>query len=156
MQLTTFGIIKSISATYYLFHCLDKNVEIVMKKLCKYCDIEENSKYICNECKKVMNKKGWSIVRYLLKTIDTLFEYDSSKMLQDVLKKRPDVYFELNTNCVIVEIDEHQHNTYEDSYECSRINEIVNKIGKKSVIIIRFNSDTTKHKGKTLKLKLTD
>ena len=77
-------------------------------------------------------------------------------MLQGCSKKRPDVYFELNTHCVIVEIDEHQHNTYEDSCECSRINEIVNGIGGKSVIIIRFNPDTTKHKGKVLKLKLAD
>ena len=33
---------------------------------------------------------------------------------------------------------------------------MVNGIGGKSVIIIRFNPDTTKHKGKVLKLKLGD
>jgi hypothetical protein len=42
---------------------------------------------------------------------------------------------------VIVEIDENQHNTYQDSCECSRINEIVNGIGGKPVIIIRYNPD---------------
>jgi hypothetical protein len=55
------------------------------------------------------------------------------------------IYFELNTHCVIVEIDEYQHNTYEDSCECSRINEIVNGIGGKSVIIIRYNPDIIKN-----------
>ncbi len=55
-------------------------------------------------------------------------------MLQGCSKKRPDIYFELERHCVIVEVDEHQHNAYEDSCECSRINEIVNGIGGKSFL----------------------
>jgi len=70
-------------------------------------------------------------------------------------KKRPDVYFELNKHCVIVEIDEHQHKPYEDGCECARINEIVNSIGGQSVIIIRFNPDKIYHH-KELKIPLTD
>ena len=134
----------------------DKSIEISIKRLCKYCDIEQNSKYICNSCKQISSKKEWSIVRYLRKTIDTKFEYNTCKMLQGCSKKRPDIYFELNSHCLIVEIDENQHKTYEDSCECARINEIVNGIGGKSVIIIRFNPDTTKHKGKKLPLLLSD
>jgi asparagine synthetase B (glutamine-hydrolysing) len=88
-------------------------------------------------------------VQYLRKTIDTKFEYNTSKMLQGCSKKRPDIYFELNSHCLIVEIDENQHNTYEDSCECARINEIVNGIGGKSVIIIRFNPDKYKNNGKS-------
>ena len=103
-----------------------------------------------------MNKKEWAIIRYLRKMIDTQFEYNSSKMLQGCSKKRPDVYFELLKHCVIVEIDEHQHITYGDVCECARINEIVNGIGGKSVIIIRFNPDITKNKGKKINLNLSD
>ena len=73
-------------------------------------------------------------------------------MLQGCSKKRPDIYFELNTHCVIVEIDEHQHNSYEDSCECARINEIVNGIGGKTVIIIRYNPDIVKNKGKQINI----
>lgn len=101
-------------------------------------------------------KKEWGIVRHLRKEIEIPFEYNSSKMLQGCSKKRPDVYFELNKHCLIVEIDEHQHNTYGDSCECARINEIVNGIGGKSVIIIRFNPDTTRNKNKVLNYKLSD
>ena len=61
-----------------------------------------------------------------------------------------DIYFELNKHCVIVEIDEHPHNTYDDICECSRINEIVNGIGGKSVIIIRYNPDIIKNNGKNV------
>ena len=133
-----------------------ESYETSIKRLCKYCDIKEDSKNICKECKKISNKKEWAVVRHLRKTIDTKFEYNSSKMLQGCSKKRPDIYFELSTYCLIVEVDEYQHRTYEDSCECARINEIVNGIGGKSVIIIRFNPDTTKHKGKRLKISLSD
>ena len=42
-------------------------------------------------------------------------------------------------------IDENQHKSYEDKCECSRINKIVNVIGGKPVIFIRYNK--IKHKG---------
>jgi hypothetical protein len=69
-------------------------------------------------------------------------------MLQECSKRRPDVYYELTKHCVIVEIDENQHKSYQDGCECSRINEIVNGIGGKSVIFIRYNPDKVKNKGK--------
>ncbi len=132
------------------------NIETCVKRLCKYCDIKEESKHVCNNCKKVQNKKEWSIVKYLRKEINTQFEYNSSKMLNGCSKKRPDIYFELDKHCVIVEVDEHQHNTYGDSCECARLNEIVNGIGGKSVIVIRYNPDTIKNKGKQMIVSNSD
>jgi hypothetical protein len=120
---------------------------LVKKRKCKYCDIEESSKWICKDCNKIKNKKEWAIVRYIRRFIETPFEYNSSKMLQGCSKKRPDIYFELDKHCVIVEVDEYQHASYDDKCECARINEIVNGIGGKSVIIIRYNPDKFKHKG---------
>ena len=140
---------------YCLKHCPEK-FKTNIKKLCKYCDIKEESNHVCKDCKKIQNKKEWAIVRYLRKAIDTEFTYNSSKMLQSCSKKRPDIYFELDKHCVIVEIDEHQHNTYDDSCECARLNEIVNGIGGKSVIIIRYNPDTVKHKDKPLTISQSD
>ena len=67
-------------------------------------------------------------------------------MLNGCSKKRPDIYYDLPMHCVIVEIDENQHNTYEDSCECARLNEIVNGIGGKSVIVIRYNPDKYNNK----------
>jgi hypothetical protein len=131
-------------------HIPDEQYGMIVKRLCKYCDIQEEATFVCKDCRKVQNKKEWSIVRYLRKVIDTPFEYNSSKMLQGCSKKRPDIYFDLPTHCLIVEIDEHQHNTYDDLCECSRINEIVNGIGGKPVIIIRYNPDTVKHNGNYL------
>jgi hypothetical protein len=130
---------------YCIKHFPEKVLDNI-KKLCKYCDIRDDLSYICKDCQKIKNKKEWSIVRYLRKVIDTKFEYNSSKMLQGCSKKRPDIYFELNKHSIIVEVDENQHNSYDDICECARINEIVNGIGGKSVIIIRYNPDIIRNK----------
>jgi hypothetical protein len=71
-------------------------------------------------------------------------------MLQGCSKRRPDVYFNLPMTGLIVEIDENQHRNYEDLCECARINEIVNGIGGRSVVIIRYNPDTVRNKGKII------
>ena len=147
--------VEILSVKYCNNHCPD-DYETNIKRLCKYCDIKENSNHICANCKKISCKKEWSIVRYLRKEINTPLIYNSSKMLQGCSVKRPDVYFELTKHCVIVEIDEHQHNSYLESCECARLSEIVGGIGGKSVIIIRFNPDTTRNKGKSLNLKVSD
>jgi len=76
--------------------------------------------------------------------------FNNNTMLNGCSKKRPDIYFELSKHCVIVEIDENQHKTYEDICECARINEIVNGIGGKSVIIIRYNPDIVRNNGKEI------
>ena len=132
---------------YCLEHHPDRKVIINLKRLCKYCDIEGESNYICDNCKQRSSKKELGIIRHMRKNIRTPFEYNSSKMLVNCSKKRPDAYFELSKHCVIVEIDEHQHKSYSDSCECSRLNEIVNGIGGKSVVVIRYNPDNIKHKG---------
>ena len=153
IRIPNFNLQNETKGLYCSKHKNENMINIISKKLCKYCDIKEESNYICNECNKIKNKKEWSIVRYLRKEIKTNFEYNSSKMLQGCSKKRPDIYFELDKHCLIVEIDENQHNTYEDSCECSRINEIVNGIGGRSIIIIRYNPDTIKNKGKIIEIK---
>jgi hypothetical protein len=141
---------------YCCDHYPDNNVFDRIKRICKYCDIKEDSEYVCDRCKTLSNKKEHSIVRYLNKHIDTKFTHDSSQMLQGCSKRRPDVFFDLPKHCVIVEIDEHEHKSYEDSCECSRINEIVNGIGGRSVIFIRYNPDLIKNKNDKILISKSD
>jgi hypothetical protein len=136
---------------YCLLHNPDKNLEIKIKKECQYCD-NPKSKFICKECINVQHKKEWSIVRHIKKNINVPFTYDSNKMLQGCSKKRPDIFFELDMHCVIVEVDENQHKTYDSNCECARISEIVGGIGGKSIIIIRFNPDKITNKKKEVKI----
>ena len=133
-----------------------EDYETNIKRLCKYCDIKEKSKYICKRCKGIQNKKESAVVKHLKKEIKVDFKHDTCEMLQGCSRRRPDMYYELNKHCVIVEIDENQHKSYGDSCECSRISEIVGGIGGKSVIFIRFNPDTTRNKDNKLNLELCD
>ena len=137
-------------------HIPSENYGMIVKRLCRYCDIKDDAQFVCKDCKKIQNKKEWGIVRYLRTAIDTKFEYNTSKMLQGCSKKRPDIYFELPLHCVIVEIDENQHNSYEDTCECARLNEIVSGIGGKPVIIIRYNPDIVKHNGEKYNVYASD
>ena len=137
-------------------HIPSENYAMVVKRLCRYCDIKDDATFVCKDCKKIQNKKEWGIVRYLRTAIETKFEYNTSKMLQGCSKKRPDIYFELLLHCVIVEIDENQHNSYEDRCECARLNEIVSGIGGKPVIIIRYNPDIVKNNNTVYNVSASD
>jgi hypothetical protein len=139
---------------YCLECCPNKDYEIKIKKKCKYCDIEEKSNFVCKECKQISNKKEWAVVRYIKKKIDTPSKHNSSESVKECSSRRPDVFFDLLKHCVIVEIDENQHKTYAESCECVRINEIVNSIGGKSVIFIRYNPDKTYNNKKEVEFEI--
>lgn len=135
----------------YCDNCLPNNDHLcVIKRICKYCDIRENSTYICKDCKLISNKKEWAVVRHLRKNIKEEIIYNSSEMLQGCSKKRPDIYYDLNDKCIIVEVDENQHKQYDSTCECARINEIVSSIGGRPVTFIRYNPDVVKNGAKTL------
>ena len=48
---------------------------------------------------------------------------------------------------VIVEINDNEHKSYNEICERSKINDVVNDIGGKSVIIARCNYDKVKNRG---------
>jgi very-short-patch-repair endonuclease len=141
---------------YCYVHCPEESMKCVSKRLCRYCDITEESTHVCNECKSRNTKKEYAVIRYIKKKIKLSSIHNSSSMLQGCSKRRPDLYYELPKHVVIVEIDENQHKAYEEQCECSRINEIVNGIGGKSVIFVRFNPDRIMHKKKKLVIDMEE
>lgn len=141
---------------YCVGHCPNKNYMSIIKRTCKYCDIDEHTQYMCNECENTKNKIEWSVIRYLRKNMKKEFIYNSSGILGGCSANRPDISFELNKHVVIVEIDEDQHRRYTDLCECARLNEIVNGIGGRSVIFIRFNPDKIKNNGNVIEIPLID
>ena len=56
-------------------------------------------------------------------------------------KRRPDMFLELEEQCMIVEIDENQHTDYECSCENKRLMELSQDVGHKPIVFIRFNPD---------------
>lgn len=64
-------------------------------------------------------------------------------------KRRPDILFDLDTHCVIIEIDEGMHKGY--SCENKRIAEIWTSLKERNTVFIRFNPDQYKDStGKTI------
>ncbi len=119
----------------------DNLTEIIIKKKCKYCDIQPNSNHVCFDCLQRKCRTEFMVIQFIKNNITTPFVFNSNSMLNGCSKKRPDLFFDLPLHCVIVEIDETQHLSYNDNCECARINEIANAIGGKSIVIIRFNPD---------------
>jgi len=129
--------------------------EDILKKKCKYCELAKTD-IVCSECKQILHKKELCVIRQIRKRIETPFIHDSSIMLQGCAKRRPDAFFDSPMQCIIVEIDEHQHRNYDENCECTRMNEIVNGIGGRPVTFIRFNTDTIKNKGQIIEFSLEE
>lgn len=129
---------------------IPSDVQNTIQRFCKYCDIRDDSEYVCDKCEKNRHKKEAQVVQYLRKNIDTEFTIDSNYHVSECSNRRPDVHFQLATHDIIVEVDENQHKSYEEICECARLNEIVNSIGGKSVIFIRYNPDAILHKNKKI------
>jgi hypothetical protein len=57
-------------------------------------------------------------------------------------RKRPDIFFDLGTYCLVIEVDENQHIDYGCSCETKRLVSIFDDVGERNLIFIRFNPDS--------------
>uniref|UniRef100_A0A6C0AZH9 Uncharacterized protein n=1 Tax=viral metagenome TaxID=1070528 RepID=A0A6C0AZH9_9ZZZZ len=64
--------------------------------------------------------------------------------------KRPDVFLDLGTHCIIIEIDENQHTFYNTTCENKRIMELSKDVNFRNIIFIRFNPDGYKKDDKKI------
>ena len=120
--------------------------DTVNNRLCKICDMEFNSKYMCKECNQNRHPKEFHVINHIKKYISKPFIMD--RRTSTCSNKRPDLYFNCNGHNVIVEIDENQHKSYSEVCECARLNDIFISLDHKSLTVIRFNPDKVKHKNK--------
>lgn len=119
---------------------------------CKYCNNDASITHTCKDCKNSMQTKDLHVKHFLLKhcTIKT-FVHD--KTIDDgCSKRRPDLRWDLPTQVIIVEVDEHQHKSYSEICECARNSQIVGDVGGRPVRFIRYNPDTVRHAGEIKKV----
>lgn len=57
-------------------------------------------------------------------------------------RRRPDLFIKKKSNCVMVEVDENRHTVYDNVDDMLRLSQLWNDIGKKPLVIIRFNPDS--------------
>ena len=56
--------------------------------------------------------------------------------------RRPDLLVDMGSHIIIIELDEHKHNSESYSCENKRICQIWNDVGERNIIFIRFNPDS--------------
>lgn len=70
--------------------------------------------------------------------IDFIFD----KIAGGCSKRRPDVYVDLLTHVLIIEINENKHEYYDTTCQISRVNELYEDFGWRPLIFINFNPDS--------------
>ena len=120
--------------------CLSCGLTNILNKnnVCTYCDPSHFNTFRGAKEREV---KSWlNINNY------TIFQHDSMIDKGECIRNRPDFILEApnNTHYVIIEVDEHQHENYEELCECTRMINITQSLGGKPVIFIRYNPDEFK------------
>lgn len=84
--------------------------------------------------------KERTVVEYILSIFDNSWICDK-RISSGCSKRRPDLFVDMGTHIVIIEIDENQHNVYDCSCDNKRLMEISQDVGHRPIVFIRFNPD---------------
>jgi hypothetical protein len=85
--------------------------------------------------------KELEVVNHIKKHFEN-YSWVFDKTIQDgCSKRRPDIFLDVGTHVLIVEIDENMHSSYECSCENKRIMILSQDIGHRPITFIRFNPD---------------
>ncbi len=63
-------------------------------------------------------------------------------------RRRPDGYIDLLTHVIIVEVDENEHRSYDDTCNNRRIMELYQDFGSRPLVFVRLNPDAYTRDGK--------
>lgn len=138
------------------FNCKEEDMKNVTSKRCKtdlcetlisnplyeghcaYCfsNLFPNSKVVKN-----FRTKERFVVDYIKKMFpDHMWLFDRI-IKEGISRRRPDIYLDLGSYIIIIEIDEFQHRRYDKSCDNERLMELSLDAKHKPIIFIRFNPD---------------
>jgi hypothetical protein len=141
----------------------DDMIDIKNKKcISPMCDIRANSKYkgYCFRCfvynyPEEPNSRNYktterAVVDYITDTFKDYKILNDKTISGGCSKRRPDILIDVETHCIIIEIDENLHINY--SCENKRMMEISQDLGHPNIVFIRFNPDAyINNEGKKIK-----
>lgn len=151
----TFNIKGETKALYCVQHKLDGMVGVKYKYCVNdWCEtISGNDKYNghCLKCfvhtfpdKPVTRNyktKEQSVVDFIKYNFNNLTWICDKKIQNGCSKRRPELLLDLGYQVLIIEIDENQHEDYDNSCENKRLMEISQDLNFRPIIFIRFNPD---------------
>ena len=130
--------------------CIDCNPQYACQN-CASQYVHQTSKFYpnCFRCYCILNPNSHVPIRYKFKEhylrdfleetftdISLIFD----KTLGACSRRRPDVFIECMTHCIVIECDENQHKSY--GCENKRMMEIFQDVGNRPTVFIRFNPDS--------------
>ncbi len=159
-----FGFPDDKRATYCKSHALEGMINIV-NKLCETCNSTRiNPKYNpnCSRCHFYLNPDDPRIRNYKTKEqaymtalLEKLREQSSPECsallsqfkLDKIIdggcsRRRPDGFLDLLTHVIIIEIDENEHKSYDDTCNNRRTMELSQDVGHRPIVFIRLNPDS--------------
>ncbi len=160
-----FAYHKSDEFKYCKKHAAGDMVNVKSKRCvsCGLFQVEKSKDYMCSQCF-MFNNPGHVLSRnYRTKelTFTKQLKQDlslsgidctlDSKISGGCSRRRPDVFIDLLTHVLIIEIDEDQHLSYNESCEYVRTIELNEDIGHRPMYIIRLNPDSYKLNGKSIR-----
>ena len=156
-----FGLPTDKSATYCYDH-KSKDMIDIKNKRCETCDaFHVNSKYKpnCARCHFYLNPNDPRIRNYKTKEqayMSALLEKFPHFKLDKTIdggcsKRRPDGFLDLLTHVIIVEIDENEHKSYDDTCNNRRTMELSQDVDHRPIVFIRLNPDGYTLDGKRIK-----
>jgi hypothetical protein len=115
----------------------------VCNKMCIKCGIRNVKLYdMCNGCDPFLTRRvEYKVVNFLMSHEETIlndFVHNKSVYDQTSRGHRPDILYRFNTHSIIVEVDENQHEYYDQIDEHNRVLQICEAL-KDNVVFIRFN-----------------
>jgi hypothetical protein len=128
----------------------------IKNKTCKYdwcLTIVSNEKYegYCLRCfihtfpdkpvSRNYKTKEFAVVEYIKQSFQAL-KWIADKTVQGgCSKRRPDLFLDLGTQIIMIEIDENQHQAYDCSCQNKRTMQLSQDVGHVPIVFIRFNPD---------------
>jgi hypothetical protein len=85
--------------------------------------------------------KEYAVVEFVKTMFPSLDWIADKKVHGGCSRRRPDLFLDLGSQIIIIEIDENQHIDYDCSCENKRIMELSQDLGHRPVVFIRFNPD---------------
>ena len=140
-------------------HCEKGDEDLKACQHCKYANTStiKYFKPFCASCFYFLFPENPRVKNY--KTKEQKFMFPLQKLYPELIldkpihggcsKKRPDGLIDCLTHSVIVEIDENQHNEYDETCENRRMMELFHDLGSRPIVFIRLNPDSYQRDGRT-------
>ncbi len=160
-----FAYFKSDELKFCKAHKAEDMIDVLSKR-CVSCGLFHSTKskdYMCHQCFMFNNPNHEFSRHYKTKELtftkqlqDDLYKQGiecvlDSKIAGGCSRRRPDVFVDLLTHVLIIEIDENQHLSYNETCEYVRTIELNEDIGHRPMYIIRLNPDSYKLNGKSVR-----